>query len=74
MHARAIFVHSLFAVSRIYSRFGRAIARFQRKSYRQCPSIYPENLMGKHLAFSFDSFSDSQEFLLSVDLSVLSGV
>jgi len=30
MHARAIFVHSLFAVSRIYSRFGRAIARFQR--------------------------------------------
>ena len=31
MHARAIFVRGLFAVSRIYSRFVRAIARFQRK-------------------------------------------
>ena len=31
MHARAIFVCGLFAVSRIYSRFVRAIARFQRK-------------------------------------------
>ena len=28
---RAIFVRGLFAVSRIYSRFVRAIARFQRK-------------------------------------------
>ena len=32
MHARAIFVRGLFAVSRIYSRFVRAIVRFQRKS------------------------------------------
>ena len=31
MHARAILVRSLFAVSWIYSRFVRAIARFQRK-------------------------------------------
>lgn len=28
---RAIFVRGLFAVSRIYSRFVRTIARFQRK-------------------------------------------
>ena len=31
MRARAIFVRGLFAVSRIYSRFVRAITRFQRK-------------------------------------------
>jgi hypothetical protein len=31
MHARAILVRSLFAVSWIYSRFVRAITRFQRK-------------------------------------------
>ena len=91
MRARAIFDRSLFAVNRIYSRFVRAIARFQRKfsvnhtksAYFQRkswnvsvkrsfsvrlsanPTDYPENLVGKHLAFSFDSFSDSQEFLLS---------
>ena len=41
MHARAIFVHSLFAVSRIYSRFVRAIARFQRKfSVNHAKSAY----------------------------------
>lgn len=41
MHARAIFVRGLFAVSRIYSRFVRAIARFQRKfSVNHAKSAY----------------------------------
>ena len=38
---RAIFVRGLFAVSRIYSRFVRAIARFQRKfSVNHAKSAY----------------------------------
>ena len=41
MHARAILVRSLFAVSRIYPRFVRAIARFQRKfSVNHAKSAY----------------------------------
>lgn len=41
MHARAIFVRGLFAVSRIYSHFVRAIARFQRKfSVNHAKSAY----------------------------------
>ena len=41
MHARAIFVRGLFAVSRLYSRFVRAIARFQRKfSVNHAKSAY----------------------------------
>ena len=41
MHARAIFVRGLFAVSRIYSRFVRAIERFQRKfSVNHAKSAY----------------------------------
>lgn len=41
MHARAILVRSLFAVSWIYSRFVRAITRFQRKfSVNHAKSAY----------------------------------
>lgn len=41
MHARAILVRSLFAGSRIYPRFVRAIARFQRKfSVNHAKSAY----------------------------------
>ena len=41
MHARAILVRSLFAVSWIYSCFVRAIARFQRKfSVNHAKSAY----------------------------------
>ena len=38
---RAIFIRGLFAVSQIYSRFVRAIARFQRKfSVNHAKSAY----------------------------------
>lgn len=50
---RAIFVRGLFAVSRIYSRFVRAIARFQRKfSVNYAKSAYFQRKFSANLGKS----------------------
>ena len=56
MHARAIFVRGLFAVSRIYSRFVRAIARFQHKfSVNHAKSAYFQRKFSANLGKSAQS-------------------
>ena len=61
MHARAILVRSLFAVSWIYSRFVRAITRFQRKfSVNHAKSAYFQRKFKKSAQINIYHINDAR--------------